>query len=95
LEKQALRPNEQKVLDFVKRSVGHCGDQRAGKGLLVMQFKYFLENIPALDCAPKQSAQVIQDTLEELDRDGQINLLAFIDGQGQYDNVVIQLPAAQ
>jgi len=76
------RQNERKVLDWVKDL---AKDSEYGKGLVVKQFKYLCENI---DAAPGE----IEDALEELDRAGKIDLLAFVDGPGEYDNIVIRLP---
>ena len=78
--------DKDRMLEFVKRSIaqGGTGDTRAGKGLLVLQLKYFNENAGLVDMD-------VRDALEELDRDGEICLFAL--GPGDLDNVVIQLPS--
>jgi len=74
-----------RMLEFVKRSIerGGVGDARAGKGLLVLQLKYFYENAGLVEMD-------VRDALEELDRDRRICLFAL--GPGDLDKVVIQLP---
>jgi hypothetical protein len=76
--------NEEKMLEFVTHDAdGHHGDTRAGKGWLVLQRKYFYENV---DVPPEE----VTDTLEEMDRDGSIYLFAV--GRDDLDNIVIRLP---
>ena len=76
--------NKEKMLVFVtQRADGGHGDKRAGVGWLVLQRKYFYENV---DVPPDE----VIDTLEEMDRDGTICLFAV--GNGDLDNVVIRLP---
>ena len=74
-----------KMLDFVNRSIAGSGvgDPRAPKGLLVLQLKYFYENAGLAEMD-------VRDALEELDREGKICLFAL--GEGDLDNVVIQVP---
>jgi len=80
--------NQQKVLEFVKR---RAKGGEYGERLLVLPFKYFYENIN-LEKRGDLNAQAIQDALADLDRAGKIQLLSFIDGNGEYENVVIRLP---
>jgi exopolysaccharide biosynthesis predicted pyruvyltransferase EpsI len=61
-----------------------------GDKLIVKQFKYFWENIRCED-DHEQNKQAISEALEDLDREGKIDLLAFIDGGGAYGNVVLRL----
>jgi len=76
--------NKKKMLEFVKQSAdGGHGDTRAGVGWLVLQRKYFYENV---DVPPEE----VTDTLEEMDRAGNIYLFAV--GNDALDNVVIRLP---
>jgi len=76
--------NEEKILEFVTRGAdGAHGDTRAGEGWLVLQRKYFYENV---DVPPEE----LTNTLEQMDRAGNIYLFAV--GNDDLDNVVIRLP---
>jgi len=80
-----MKATEKKMLDFVTRSIqrGGIGDTRAAKGLLVLQLKYFYENVDI-------PASAVRDSLEELDADRKICLFAL--PERDLENVVIQLP---
>jgi len=80
--------DQQKVLEFLREGA-ESGEH--GQYLVVQQFKYYFENI-RLDKDGERNAWLIEDALGELDRAGKIELLAFIDGTGQYENVVVRLP---